>query len=170
MLVLRCTQKLLMRLGKTENLSDAESTTRLGDWYGNTLNIGRQRMVIFISEHSRLAVILPARELKRLPQILPDAVAELLAGIGIPAPDIAAERAAMSEVAVGKTRNRSVLGTMNDYIAMARYSPDGRLETPETLMRFLADTPILPLNGASPIDLTRKAFGLPPMRWSSRVH
>jgi hypothetical protein len=31
-------------------------------------------------------------------------------------------------------------------------------ETPEELMRFLAQTPILPLDGASPIDLTLAAF------------
>jgi hypothetical protein len=32
-------------------------------------------------------------------------------------------------------------------------------ESPEELMRFLSQTPILPLNGASPIELTRAAFG-----------
>jgi hypothetical protein len=33
MVVLRCTQKLLVRLKQTGDLSAAESTTRLGDWY-----------------------------------------------------------------------------------------------------------------------------------------
>jgi hypothetical protein len=31
-------------------------------------------------------------------------------------------------------------------------------ESPEELVRFLAQTPILPLDGASPIELTRAAF------------
>ena len=37
MLVLRCTQKLLARLKQADNLPAVESTTRLGDWYGNIL-------------------------------------------------------------------------------------------------------------------------------------
>jgi len=31
-------------------------------------------------------------------------------------------------------------------------------ESPEELMRFLSQTPILPLDGASPIELTRAVF------------
>ena len=42
MLVLRCTQKLLARLNQAENLPAVESTTRLGDWYGNILQLGHR--------------------------------------------------------------------------------------------------------------------------------
>jgi hypothetical protein len=49
-----------------------ESTTRLGDWYGDVLRLGSTQYLIFISEHSRLAVVLPARNAKALPAILPD--------------------------------------------------------------------------------------------------
>ena len=74
---------------------------------------------------------------------------------------IADERMRMSELAFGRTRNRSLLGTLNDFAFMAQ-SADARRtepETPEELIRFLAQTPILPLDGASPIELTRAAFG-----------
>jgi hypothetical protein len=67
----------------------------------------------------------------------------------------------MSEITFGRTRNRSLLGTLNDFAFMAQ-SVDARRtepESPEELMRFLAQTPILPLDGASPIELTRAAFG-----------
>lgn len=52
---------------------------------------------------------------------------------------------------------------MTDYAIMARHVDVRRAEpeTPEALMRFLAQTPILPLDGARPIDLTRAAFGVP---------
>ena len=66
----------------------------------------------------------------------------------------------MSEIAFGRTRNRSLLGTLNDFAFMARVGNTRRTEpeSPEELVRFLAQTPILPLDGASPIELTRAVF------------
>ena len=76
MLVLRCTQKLLARLKQADNLPAVESTTRLGDWYGNILQLGRRQHLLFISERSRLPVVIPIREGKRLAAVFPDAVCE----------------------------------------------------------------------------------------------
>ncbi len=160
MVVLRCTQKLLERLKQVDDLPDVESTTRLGDWYGSILRIGHRQLLLFISERSRLPVIIPAREAKQLPAVFPEAVCQMLAIVGVPAGDIAAERSRMREMAFGRTRNRSLLGTMNDYGFVAKFADARRSEpeSPEELMRFLARTPILPLNGARPIDLTRALF------------
>jgi hypothetical protein len=160
MVVLRCTQKLLVRLKQVGDLPPVESSTRLGDWYGNILRIGRRQHLLFISERSRLPVVLPITESKRLGTVFPDAVCERLAIVGVTAEDIVDERARMSAIAFGRTRNRSLLGTLNDYAFMAQ-SVDARRtepESPEELMRFLSQTPILPLDGASPIELTRAAF------------
>ena len=160
MVVLRCTQKLLVRLKQTGEVPVAESTTRLGDWYGNILQLGRRQHLLFISERSRLPVVLPIAESKRLSTVFPDAVCQRLAIVGVTAKDIADERAQMSEIAFGRTRNRSLLGTLNDFTFMAQ-SADARRtepESPEELMRFLSQTPILPLEGASPIELTQAAF------------
>ena len=160
MVVLRCTQKLLARLKQADNLPAIESTNRLGDWYGNILQIGRRQHLLFISERSRLPVVIPIREGKRLASVFPDAVCEVLGRVGVGAADIANERLRMSEIAFGRTRNRSLLGTLNDYAFMAQQGNANRTEpeSPEELMRFLAQTPILPLDGASPIELTRAAF------------
>jgi hypothetical protein len=161
MVVLRCTQKLLVRLKQVGAPPPVESTTRLGDWYGNTLRIGRRQHLLFISERSRLPVVLPITESKLLGTVFRDAVCERLAIVGVTAEDVADERARMSEIAFGRTRNRSLLGTLNDFAFMAQ-SGDARRtepESPEELMRFLSQTPILPLDGASPIELTRAAFG-----------
>lgn len=86
----------------------------------------------------------------------------VLAAVGVPAMDIAEERSRMSEMVFGRTMNRNLLGTMTDYATMARHVDARRTEpeTPEELMRFLARTPILPLNGDRPIDLTLAAFGV----------
>jgi hypothetical protein len=160
MVVLRCTQKLLLRLKQAGDLPTVESTTRLGDWYGNILRIGRRQHLVFISERSRLPVVIPIREVKRLGAAFPDAVCERLSIVGVAAADIADERMRMSELAFGRTRNRSLLGTLNDFAFMAQQGNMNRTEpeSPEELMRFLAQTPILPLDGASPIALTKAAF------------
>jgi hypothetical protein len=160
MLVLRCTQKLLVRLKRTGVSADTESTTRLGDWYGNILRIGRQEYLLFISERSRLPVVIPIREKRRLATIFPDAVCAALSAIGVASSEIADERSRMSTIAFGKTRNRSLLGTLNDFAFMAQHGNGQQREPepPEELMRFLARTPILPLDGANPAALTHAAF------------
>jgi hypothetical protein len=160
MVVLRCTQKLLVRLKQVGDLPPGESTTRLGDWYGNILQIGRRQHLLFISERSRLPVILPISEAKRLGRVFPDAVCERLAIVGISGEEIADERSRMSEIAFGRTRSRSLLGTLNDFAFMAQQGNVTRAEpeSHEELMRFLAQTPILPLDGASPVELTLAAF------------
>lgn len=142
MLVLRCTQKLLVRLKQTGDMPAVESTTRLGDWYGNILRLGRRQYLLFISERSRLPVVLPLREARHLNTVFPDAVCQVLADIGIAAADIADERSRMSEIAFGRTRNRSLLGTMNDFAFMAQHGNRNRDEpqTPEELVRFLSQT------------------------------
>jgi hypothetical protein len=161
MIVLRCTQKLLARLNQPGDLPAIDSTTRLGDWYGNILRIGARQHLLFISERSRLPVIVPLRESNRLSTVFPEAVCDRLAVVGVPAAHIAEERARMSEMVFGRTRNRSLLGTMNDFAFMAQSVDRSRAvpETLEELMSFLAETPILPLKGARPIDLTLAAFG-----------
>ena len=163
MLVLRCTRKLLARLKRTAVRADLPSTTRLGDWYGNILRIGRHQHLLFISERSRLPVVIPSREAKRLEMIFPDAVCAVLAAVGIADESIVDERSRMSQIAFGPTRNRSLLGTLNDYAYMAQQGNANRAEpeSAEELMRFLAQTPILPLDGASPIALTRAAYSGP---------
>jgi len=96
MVVLRCTQKLLVRLKQVADVPPVESTTRLGDWYGNILRIRRRQHLLFISERSRLPVVIPIRELRRLGTVFLDAVCERLSIVGVAAADIADERMRMS--------------------------------------------------------------------------
>ena len=83
-----------------------------------------------------------------------------LSAISVASDDIADERSRMSTIVFGKTRNRSLLGTLNDFAFMAQQGTGQRRdpESPEDLMRFLARTPILPLDGENPVALTRAAF------------
>lgn len=159
MVVLRCTQRLLLRLKRSDDEASGRSTTRLGDWYGNVLHMGRWHALIFISERSRLPLLLPIREANRLSAAFPDAVCRILRAVGVRDADIEQERSLMTEVTYGRTKSRSLLGTLNDMSFGARvHFVTGRDDSLEHIALRLAETPILPLNGACPIDLTRALF------------
>ena len=114
MITLRCTRKLASRLTLTPGAEHQDPTNKLGDWYANTLNVGHQRFVLCVSERSLLSLVFPAREVRQLPSRLPDAVRSLLDRLGVPAVVTAEEVAAMLPIAIGLTRNRSVVGSMVD--------------------------------------------------------
>ena len=161
MVVLRCTRQLLLRLKRFDDPPPNASTTLLGDWYGNVIRMGRRHALLFISEHSRLPVLIPVRQANRLPVVFPDAVCAALAAVGVPPSAVEQERLRMSDMAFGRTKSRTLLGTLNDFSFMARaHFTSVTQATLEDIARDLARTPILPLKGARPIDLTRKLFNL----------
>ena len=161
MVVLRCTQQLLVRLRRLDDEPRMQSTTELGDWYGNVIRMGKRHVLLFVSEKSRLPVLVPIRHAHKLWITLPDAVGEMLEWIGVPTNTVGDECAQMSQMTFGRTRSRSLLGTMNDFsFGAGVHFATSRDEPLEKIARALANTPILPLDGSCPIDLTRAAFGL----------
>ncbi len=158
MFTLRCTQKLLQRMHlKASDLRDAvtpEPTTALGDWYAHLLFIQRQHLVMFVSEHSRLCVLSPAKDIDRLLQRFPQALEQLLRDIGISEEHIVRERTEMSQMCygltTGATNGRSVLGNIRDYTNV--------LESSDVLERSLAEWSLkLSDWRSSPIDNKRSA-------------
>ena len=120
MFTLRCTAKLLKQMRATPEPNPPASTTLLGDWYANRIQMGRTPVVLAVSEKSLLSVLLPARGVAALPTSLPDAVAKVLAFLEIPEAILEEEVAAMREgCVVAKTASRRVLGSMNDMAYMA---------------------------------------------------
>lgn len=161
MVVLRCTRQLLSRLKQLDDGPPVKSTTTLGDWYGNVIRMGNRHVLLFISERSRLPVLIPIRQANKLRTVLPEAMSDMLAWMRVPEEVVAEEREQMSAAVFGRTNSRSLLGTMNDYAFMSdgAFAPK-RDEPLGDIARFLAKTPIMPLKGECPIDLTRAAFGL----------
>jgi hypothetical protein len=160
MVVLRCTQQLLLRLKPFDDVPSVQSTTRLGDWYGTLLRMGNRHALLFISERSRLPVMIPVRQANRLGSAFPDAVCQMLAAVGVPAEAIESERLRMAEIAFGRTRSRSLLGSLNDFSLMARMHFITRRNAPlEHIARKLAETPlILPFGGEHPSAVTNRLF------------
>ena len=159
MLVLRCTQKILKRIGSP--IADPPaSTTALGDWYAQPLAVGHRRYVLLVSGLSRLPVLMPGRDVKHLATHFPAALARVLAGLGVPEEVIDRELAEAGEIVIAKTASRSLLGTLNDFLHMLRGQlrdePDPNL-TMEAVR--LSDTPVGPLGPGWPDEFTFRLLG-----------
>jgi hypothetical protein len=143
MVILRATRKLLRVLTESAD-GGATSHTALGDWYVNRLVVDRKPLLILLSARSLLPVLMPAREVRALPDRLPDIVGARLNRLGVAPSLIEAELAAMTPVIVAKTVDRSVLGIMVDFAKTVPYYLEaGRWD--ESSLRFvetrLAETP-----------------------------
>jgi hypothetical protein len=114
MVVLRRTRRLSASLpdsGVVLPISD----TALGDWYVNRIVVDRQPLLLLVSSATLLPILIPARDVRTLPDRLAGIVEARLRRCGIEASVIKAEVDAMSSVAVGSTVDRSVLGIMVDF-------------------------------------------------------
>jgi len=141
-ITLRCTQKVLRRLGLGGRLPEsAPPTNALGDWYVNLLHFRRQQVVMASSERSLLTVLLPARDLRAsLVPNLCDMTYMLLLEIGVDAERAVREVEAMQPAAFARTAGRSVLASMIDFaFAVEWHMHDGF--PPMEIMLRLADTP-----------------------------
>jgi uncharacterized protein DUF6933 len=159
LLILRCTERLQRKLGIWPAGNAPASTTVLGDWYGNIFNTRSVRLVMFVSERSRLSALVAGRDFGTLAPRFQLAVVEVLKGLGIPRMAIENEQQSMRDVAFASTRSRSVLATMNDYFKNLRWSLE--VKPHFTLAEYaldLSETPVGPLNYVTPGDLTRKLF------------
>jgi hypothetical protein len=133
------------------------STTTLGDWYADILFTARQHVVLCVSEHARVPVIIPARELKTLASRLPGALAQVLTDLTIPSASIALELSEMNDVQFAKTASRSLLGTINDYaIAVTWALADEPGLTLHRLSVQLTNTPVGPMKYDRPADVARR--------------
>lgn len=164
MVVLRCTRRLLARVGPPCE-DPPPSTTALGDWFAQPVNIGRMRFILLISERSRLPVLMPARDVKHLARNFPNALAHVLVDLGVPAASIRREVDQVQEAVIAKTNNRSLLGTLGDFSNMLWYRlkqrPDLDAEPDTTeLSLWLAGTPVQPLRpGHFPDKVTLQLLG-----------
>jgi len=159
-ITLRLTHKLLSRVGPPTTVS-TPSTTILGDWFAHLVFVGHQRYVLLVSEHSRLPVIMPGRDLKNLARNFPGALAEVFQALGVPGAVMEREVEASAEAVIAVTNSRSHLGTLNDFSLALRYhlwdEPDAELVE---VALWLSRTPVGPLGYDAPDRVTRRLLGL----------
>lgn len=168
MFTLRGTKKLLTRLRVKPDVRAPPSTTRLGDWYADTLNLGGERLMLCVSELTLLPVVVPSLGAD-LHVKLARGLRSTLEALGAPAATIEAELKQMLEVTIAKTASRVVLGSMNDFQFMVRHI---RAQRPTaSLLELglkLADTPCSPIDGW-PNDAALAALSGSPGRSAAKL-
>jgi Domain of unknown function (DUF6933) len=167
MVTLRPTRKLQAALPVTAR--SAHSDAVLGEWYVNRLVVDRRPLLLLVSSTSLLPILVPARDVRRLPSRLVDIVASRLGRLGVRASIIEAETAAMSPVVVGRTIDRSVVGIMVDFAKGVPYYLDaGRWDYSSLglVEDRLAETPCHAGTPANRVVFPdRKALELLTARW-----
>jgi hypothetical protein len=156
MLTLRCTQKLLDRMGIKPDPKQPASTGRLGDWYAHYVIVHRQHVILAVSERTLVPVVLPAGPISTMIPRLVESVGDVLRALGIADAEVELELKEMRAVVVGKTESRSVLGSINDFGQLLDAYLEGRAYLEAALK--LAEAPCKPIGWASPGKTTREVF------------
>ena len=155
MVVLRCTQRLLRRLGRAPADDVPTSSTVLGDWYASIVWVHRKPLVLSVSARTLLPVLVPARDPASLGPRLIAATGHILAALGIPAHRIQEEQRHMGQIVFARTISRQILGTMNDFYRMLDPPPDQSLISAAL---ELAEAPCGPIGMDTPERTTVSLF------------
>ena len=162
MFTVRCTRALLKRIKEKPDPSPPPPTTKLGDWYANILYRRPKQLMLCVSERTLLPLLIEAAGPASMGLRLREALAQMLQSLGIPGDKIEAELLAMTDMAVGTTASRTILGSMNDFTQMFAYFPP---ETPPfEIAGDLANSPCSPISMNSPDRATIELFGKPVLR------
>lgn len=161
MITLRCTQKLLKRLGEVPPEEDAGlPESRIGGWHGKEVFAGKRRAFIFVNDKTCVSVILPAQKAIFREQFR-TRYAGVLFRVGLSAEVIASEMRAAEQIATTRSNSRRSLGVLNEvafqYEASVEQKPattDEQIE--DWLLRMLIGTG--DRDYARPRNLLEKVF------------
>ncbi len=127
MFVLHCTKKAQDRMKVKPADALPEPTTRLENWYCNEFTASRRKYLIFVNERTLLPIVISVKGLKTSGDILEVFKQRLFKTfllLNLPDKKFMPELLEMDEVVFAKTQSRSVIGSMNDIIAQAKFSSD----------------------------------------------
>ena len=159
MIVMRCTRKLLERVGDPIGDPPA-STSLLGDWYAKPFPVAQRRFVLLMSGTSRLSVVMPGRDLANLPHGFPDALAAVLGRLRLSPDAVEREVEASREVVLAVTDSRSMLGSLNDFALYAKHKLQRNPELDLVdLSVGLAYSPVIAMNFGFPRDAALALLG-----------
>jgi len=111
MTTLRCTGKLMKRLGirKPGEIPPPENV--LGDWFANILYTRHGHYVLLVSERSLLPILTTARDLDNLVSRFMRQLGEVLSALGVRQELIDREISRMELLYFSRTNSRSILGS-----------------------------------------------------------
>ncbi len=162
-----CTAKYRKTFGIPDALQPKELPHgALDPWYANTLNVGPQRYLHYMSSQTLLSVVITLKDRSSAEPRFARGLAELLRALGVPEYWVEPEISLLSSNQYARATDRSILGSMNDqaFLAHGRLS-DGSFSLSEVNLR-LSETPCGPLKYDSPGRLSPERLAAT-WRWSS---
>lgn len=157
MSVLLCTSQYRAAFGLPEKLivPEREWNALLGPWYANTLFIGPQRYLHYMSSRTLLPVVIWLRQRSTAEERMKSALKELLHQIGVSEAAIAAELNALESLSYGRATDRSRLASMRDQKVTAKhFVHGGRSASPWDITVDLAQMPSGALAYRTPVEET----------------
>ncbi|MBL8776863.1 MAG: plasmid pRiA4b ORF-3 family protein [Acidimicrobiales bacterium] len=144
MLVVRGTKKLRDRVKGPVAAADEVSATALGDWFATAL-FWKPQVALLVNQRTFLPVFMELAPAATLLDRIPAAVEAALRRQGVDEAFIATERAAMGEVRIAPTNDRSVVGVMTEFGLHAGWAREKRPTDLDDLSRRLATMLLGPL-------------------------
>jgi hypothetical protein len=145
MLIIRGTKKLRERAKGTPATDVDLSTTELGDWFATAL-FWRPQVALLVNTRTFIPVFMELAPAATLLDRAPVAIEEVLRLHGVDDEFLATERAAMADVRIAPTNDRSVVGVMNEFASLGGHRQSIEPVDLVQLSLRLAGTPIGPLD------------------------
>jgi len=156
--VIRCTSKLL--LAQIDDLPvETVAASAISDWYGHLFTVERRKAILFIHERTLfvcLAMGVTKSDYRRIVPFFLDLLGRTLRQEGFNQEETAWVLALHKEMLVGRTRNRSTLGSLNNRIGDAKYliEDDGGPDHCDVfaVTHLLNETPMKPIEYANGLE------------------
>jgi hypothetical protein len=123
MRIIHCTQKMLKELKVTNpapapDILPNSNQAGLGNWYANLLRIERRKCILFTNEKSMYSFLVPGVKAPDFKEFKTTFIVHLCLNLqaeGFSREVIGRVRGEYQEIAYAKTKDRRVLGFMNDF-------------------------------------------------------
>ncbi|NQT72284.1 MAG: hypothetical protein HQ553_05875 [Chloroflexi bacterium] len=124
MAIIRCTKKLLneLKIKPTEDIGRSEN---IGNWHANLLWIDRRKCVLFTNDKTLYSFFVPAMKKPQFDNFHETFRLYLFKTVtneNLPLKQMEYLQDANKEIRIGKTNNRSVVGSMNELAVHVKYS------------------------------------------------
>ena len=115
----RCTAKLLKEMGlkRSDLIGDSPRFSYLGQWHANLIYISRKKCILFVNDKTLINFIVPdvpRTEIRELGIMFKEIFRCVLLSEGFKDETVEQIMSEYSEIQIGESNNRSVLGTLND--------------------------------------------------------
>ncbi len=157
MIKLKCTKKLLTRMGELPEEVLLDRTKGLGDWVANIVPIWGGELLILLNERTILTIVLPPSAVSDLRVAFRNQVVLLLENLETPEVFIREVSSEMSSISIGVTDSRRMLALLRDasyyYQDAADFVPPDKIRNQVEMEIHMADWLYGPPPYQRPFDL-----------------